>query len=197
MRTVAFRSGDEPGTWGHIAIGDNGPSGSELLDRLLDPLHVDSDSVWFTDVVNRYYVHRAGPGSQGYALDEVFGPFAQAVGIAAARLPTRPSRARLVNTAVAEHGVRLRAELVESGAPLVVSLGEEARRTLARIADGSDGEPTQPLTLGGMADGQYGFKGTIRILDYCADWIAIVHPFQSVPAWRALHAAWIVGQANG
>ena len=154
---------------------------------------MDVHAIWFTDIVNRYHVHRRGAGSQGYALDTVFSRFAAAAGLRPANLPTRPDRRRLVAVAVAEHADRLRAELIESAAPLVVTLGEEARQALALIADDSSGTPTEALKLARMDD-RYGSRGMIRIGRYSADWITIVHPFQSNPDWTALHNAWIARQ---
>jgi hypothetical protein len=129
--SVGFREGDTPGDWGSARAAGNGTSGRPVRDRVLRPLGVDVDEAWFTDAVDRFFVKRGGAArQQGDVIDAVYQPFAAEAGLPSATIPPRPTPARLVEIAVTEHRDRLRAELVEASAPVVVTLGEEARQVV-------------------------------------------------------------------
>lgn len=173
----------------------NGTSGRVARDRVLRPLGLSPEAVWFTDVVDRFFVKRNGRiGSgrqQGDAIDQDYATFACAVGLPQASLPTRPSIASLTRLAVTEHRNRLRRELCEANATTVVTLGEESRRVLAAVADECSGQPTMELNRRTLTIDTYGSPGRVIIGSLEARWFALVHPGQRNPEWAALHASWM------
>jgi len=189
---VGFLDGDAPGRWGRVSPAGNGTSGRPVLDRVLGPLGISAESTWFSDCVNTFFV-KSGKGSQGDAWRERYAPFAAAAGCSDATIPQRPSANELVTLAIEHHVDRLRAELLASNTPRVVTLGEEARRVLAEITDESSGAPMQELTLQSDAPigDLYGQKGRVHIGHWTASWMALVHPGQRSADWAAIHAAWI------
>jgi hypothetical protein len=191
MRHVGFRPGDAPGDWGHVRPAGNGTSGRPVAERVLRPLGITPDQATFSDCVNTYFV-KGGRGSQGASWRERFEPFAAEAGLAAPTIPARPAVDDLVRLAVDEHRDRLRAELLESGAPIVLTLGEEARRVLAGIADEVEGPPTETLsTKGGISSARYGEEGRATIGERTIRWMALVHPGQRSKAWGTIHDGWV------
>ncbi len=186
---VGFRDGDGPSQWGQVFAAGNGTSGRPVRDHVLVPLGLDPVDVWFTDVVNTYFV-KTGKGQQGAAVG-LFNTVAPHMDLAEARLPARPTPAELIKLAVQHHRERLRAELVEASAPIVVTLGEEARSVLDCIADASDGEPSRPLTGATASADSYGGPGTVTIGGWTGRWFALVHPGNRAKQWRKLHADWV------
>lgn len=199
-RNVDFVAGDERGEWGYVSASGNGTSGASVAERILEPLRVDPATAWFSDVVDRYFVKSGGAKrQQGDAIAQDYEPFAKAAGLQSARLPPRPRVDALVQLAIDEHAIRLRHELAEAAAPVVVTLGEEARRVLLAIADEASGPPTEPLERRRMAgDGgdRYGAPGSLAIADQDMSWLALVHPGQRSPFWVNLHNAWIERQRS-
>lgn len=189
---VGFRSGDEPDCWGHVSPAGNGTSGRPVLERVLGPLWLDADEVTFSDCVNTYFV-KDGGGSQLAAWLGRFAPFANELGMPAPSIPARPAVDELVAVACISHRDRLRGELVEAAAPLVVTLGEEARRVLGAIADEATGPPTVPLARAETFDADaYGEPGRVAVDGHWMRWMALVHPGQRSAAWTKLHDAWMV-----
>ena len=190
--SIGFRDGDSQDEWGTVAAAGNGTSGRPVRDRVLDPLRVDVDDTWFTDAVDRFFVKRGGKQrQQGDVIDDVYRPFAASVGLPLASIPVRPTTARLVDLAVSEHRDRLRSELVEASAPVVVTLGEEARQVLLAIADGARGSPLGRLDRRSIATERYGEPGHVRVGDWSAEWHAVVHPGNRDRFWRNLHDEWV------
>lgn len=184
---VGFRDGDGPDGWGRVNPAGNGTSGVPVRDVILARLGVTPEQTWFTDVVNQYFV-KDGDASQRSALRDIYEPFAARAGhLKPAALPSRPAPGALVTLAVAEHGARLRRELTKAAPPVVVSLGEEARQVLARIADRSSGPPTVPLANPASLEDTYGRPGTLTIGGLQLRWYAAVHPGNRTSAWRTLH----------
>ena len=132
------------------------------------------EDTWFTDVVNQYFV-KGGARSQRSSLRDVYEPFAAIVDeLNEAHLPARPSPGALVKLAVRAHASRLCAEVAQARPTIVVTLGEEARQVLARIADVADGPPTVPLTDPTALADVYGRPGTIAFGEQRARWYAAV-----------------------
>jgi hypothetical protein len=191
---VGFRDGDDRDGWGRVSVAGNGTSGRSVAERVVTPLRAAPESTWFTDVVDRYFVKSGGAAKrqQANAIAADYAPFAEAAALPVAQLPPRPSIDELVRLAITDHASRLRAELVASAAPVVVTIGEEARRVLVGVADASAGPPTRSLSMErpGLAR-DYGEAGTVSV-DGCAmSWRALVHPGQRSVAWTAVHDAWI------
>ena len=194
-RRVGFRSGDGPDQWGQVRAVGNGTSGRPVRDGILRYLSdgdgVSVDETWFTDAVNEFFVKRGGPGSrqQGDVHDRVYGPFARRLSLPEANLPTRPSPNALVERAVTGHRDRLRGEFSTASAPIVVTLGEEARRVLERVADSVAGTPTLPLDRTIKGD-VYGVPGSVTIGDFTAQWFALIHPGNRDKRWTRMHQGW-------
>jgi hypothetical protein len=162
--------GFDDGKHGSVSSGHNGPSGSGLIDNVLRPLGLDPGAVAFTDAVPWYFV-KGGRGSQGEAIRERYGPVAAALGLPAADLPGRPTTRALVGLAVAG-GRResLRREVVESGANLVVTLGQEALDAVRGASEGMSGAQTK------LAPSGYGQRGELRIDGTSLESLPLVHP---------------------
>lgn len=184
-----FKRGDGADQWGQVSAAGNGTSGRPVRDHVLSPLGLVPGEVWFTDAVNTYFV-KTGAGQQGEAL-AAFNKVADRLELPAARLPERPVPEKLIELAASDHRERLRAELVEASAPIVVTLGEEARRVLAAIADRTDGRLTRPLTASDTPADSYGTAGNVTVGAWTGTWYALVHPGNRSKLWRGLQAGWV------
>lgn len=174
---------------GTAAVGNNGPSGVGLLDNVLEPLGLRDDEIAFTDAVPWFFV-KDGAGSQGEAARERFGPIAPAINASLSTLPTRPTTRQLVR--LASDGARrdsLRAELVAAGAPLVITLGQEALDAVRAVADHCTGTQER---LAPTDD--YGTRGELVIDSHTMGLLPLVHPgFQRQtirPDWLHQLARW-------
>ena len=148
--TVGF----DPATHGVVRVGNNGPSGSGLLNEILAPLGIDPANAAYTDAVPWFFV-KGGPGSQGNAITERFNPIARRLGLVEGQLPKRPTARALVNIAASSpRRDRLRQEVLDAGAPLVVTLGQEALDVLRGVAHHLTGAPSRldPHGYGSNAD---------------------------------------------
>lgn len=131
-----------------------------------------------------WFFVKSGRGQQGDAIASVYNVVARSNEWPEADLPARPSVDALVRLAVTSQASRLRDEILHSRAPMVVTLGEEARRVLGEIADETTGNAT-PLTVVG-----YGRRCSATIGDRDIAWVALKHPGQRSHAWRDAHASW-------
>lgn len=193
---VRFIEGDDDGAWGHVQAAGNGTSGRSVFQGVLRPLGVDPEDTWFTDIVDRFFVKTGTERrqQQADAITNQYAPFASKANLPSANLPSRPTRPELVRLALTEHRSRLEAEIGEAGAPVIITLGEEARRTLTGIADATEGQPTLPLVGRGFTGenaSKYGVAGTATIGGRTMKWRALAHPGQPSRTWRMLHDSWI------
>lgn len=195
---VGFRTGDADGDDGHASANGNGTSGRGVATGVLAPLGISPASTWFNDAVDTFYVKHGGrTAQQGDVMRDVYDRFA------ASRphrspfsLPRRPSPTALVDTAVRHHRERLRLDLIEAASQLLVTLGEEARRVLAAIADLASGPATVPLSRGDSVERSYGRRGEVFVDGRRMDWLALKHPGNSDPYWTRLHDEWVEGHAR-
>ena len=171
-------------SWGIAAPAGrlNGSSGVTVRDHVLAPLQVEVHKAWLTDAVPFFHVHR-GPRTQGAAMSERYDPFAREQGLPLHDLPTRPSADRLVRYAVEHEVDRLREEILESGAPLLVTLGNEALAVAAALCEGE-----LPQVL--MPDSAYGTRCAARIGRQVIEVLPLVHPGQRAAVWRTAHKRW-------
>lgn len=171
--------------WGSIASpSTNGSSGRIVRDEILAPLGIAIEDAWLTDCVDTYFV-KDGPSSQQRAIDTRYAPFAKERRLPAATLPPRPAPRELVRIATRDHAARLRAELLESAAPLVITLGNEALAVLRAIAN-HEGIPAKL----DPAPAAYGREGRVQIEDHTARVIPCIHPGQHADVWTRAHTAW-------
>lgn len=192
---VEFIDGDDDGCWGKVTAASNGTSGSAVAEGVLVPLDVKPENTWFTDAIDYFFVKQGKPGGRRQQADAIgadYTPFAAAAGLPPASLPARPTPDELVALAASHHCDRLRAEFEEANAPVVVTLGEEARRVLIAVADHVDGAPAHPLDGRRIAvdEASYGRPGTARVGGIEAQCYALVHPGQRSTGWRQLHDQW-------
>lgn len=196
---IGFVDGGEPGRWGHARPAMNGTSGRSVVDAVLKPLGVDPKLAWFTDCIDRFFV-KAGSTrrrQQADVMADVYGPFADEVGLARASIPTRPSPLELVAEATTSHRQRLRAELVEAHAPTVVTLGEEAQAVLMAVANSVEGPATVRLTDRQAVDVIYGRPGRAVVDEVDMTWYALAHPGNRSPTWSARRRRWAYGLETG
>lgn len=174
------------GGWGTVGpTAGNGSSGELVVREVLSPLKVSPDKAWFTDAIPWYFV-KTGARQQGSAITERYGPFAKSRGLPPTELPERPKARELVDLAVRSQAVRIRREILESEAGLVVTLGQEAWDTLVGVANNPK-PPGDRLTS--LA---YGKRGTIEIDGRKLEWLPLAHPgiVRQSKAWREAHQAW-------
>jgi uracil-DNA glycosylase len=178
--------------WGAVASAGNGTSGDRLNTQILDPLGVDEADVWFSDLVPWFFVKKrsgaSGPRQQLEAIQEDYAPFAAREGLPEAKLPERLPIAKLVSYAVAERREHIRRELLASETRVLITLGEEPRSVVERIADRVHGRVTKPLTTSMT---EYESAGALVIEGRKIEWWALKHPGQRKPEWMALHQRWI------
>lgn len=173
---------------GTVAPGHNGPSGARLEEDIFAPLNLDRSKLAFTDAVPWYFV-KDGKGSQREALRERFAPIAKELGVHQGSLPSRPTKRALVELAGSRRRRDgLRSEILESGAPSIITLGDEALGTLRAVADNVDGLPTK------LSPDRYGAPGTAEVDGQTFEVRPLVHPgFQRQSknkAWREALENW-------
>lgn len=180
---------------GTATIGNNGPSGAGLVTNILQPLGLDDDEVAFTDAVPWFFV-KEGSGSQGDAARTRFAPIAAAINAPLSTLPTRPTPRQLVRTADSEpRRTSLRRELVDSSAPLVITLGQEALDAVRSVADHCAGTQQRLASTD-----EYGTRGNLTIHGHQMQLLPLVHPgFQRQtkrPDWLQQLARWTAGAGH-
>jgi hypothetical protein len=173
---------------GTVRPGHNGPSGVGLEERILAPLDLDPSSVAFTDAVPWFFV-KDGAGSQGAAIAERFAPWAEGTGIDPGSLPKRPSIRDLPKLAGAQpRRTTLRHEIMSIGAPLVITLGQEALDAIRYIADEVAGVQRT------LAPDGYGRIGALEIDGRRFDLLPVAHPGflrqTKRPDWLAAFGRW-------
>lgn len=173
---------------GTASVGHNGPSGAGVVADVLTPLGLDAARVAFTDVVPWYFV-KSGKGSQGEAIASRFAPFAAHAGVDPGMLPPRPSAMQLVGIAASERRrSSLRTEVVAAGAPVVITLGQEALGALRAVAEEVSGVQET------LAPDGYAVLGEVAIDGHRYDLLPLVHPGfrrQTVDQrWRESLEAW-------
>lgn len=191
---VGFVEGDDRGCDGHVAgVHLNGSSGASVNSLTLEPLGLNAADVWMTDAVPWFFV-KYGSGTkreQGDVFNDVYNPYADIAGRPTASVPARPSPKKLVAAAIGSERERLRTEIFASGAPVVYTLGEEARQVLAGVVDSSSGPPTFRLTVD-----DYGAAGAARVDGRTVRWHALVHPGQRSHKWVRAHGLWTSAWAD-
>jgi hypothetical protein len=162
--------GFQQSTHGTVRVGNNGPSGWGLLNEILTPLGIDASTVAYTDAVPWFFV-KHGSKSQGEAITERFNPIARQLGLVEGQLPRRPTARALVGLAAStQRRETLRREVLEAGAPLVITLGQEALDALRRVADSLSGAPSR------LEPQDYGTRAQLAIEGRTFTVLPLVHP---------------------
>ncbi len=176
---------DVPKEVGHLepaAKTLNGPSGRALDELFLDPLGLKRRHAWLCDLVP----HSCKNPRQAAAVEKKYMPLVRR------GLVPKP-RWREVPTILATRS-RIKAietELVESHAPMVVTLGDQPLRWFTRHF-GSRAR----LSTYGKERSSYGRLHSIEVRGRELSLLPLVHPRQAAglgghsPEWRKLHAHW-------
>ena len=176
--------------WGAVGpTGGNGSSGRGVTEHVLTPLGVEPEQAYFTDCLPTFFV-KAGRGSQGARIHDVYDVFAASTGgpLVPADLPTRPAPRALVNRAVAEERDVLLAQVAESAASTIVTLGQEAADVLTALTEQSR------LVLD--TGPRYGRRRSVCIGARHVDWLALTHPGNRTAAWATRHRQWMADQQH-
>lgn len=168
--------------WGRVGrAGPNGFSGRSVRDAVLAPLGVSPERTYFTDCLPYYFV-KGGEGSQRARIDEVYRPFAIEHSLPAWDLPPRPDKDQLVARSLAEEADVLGAQIAESGASRIVTLGQEAADVLAGCF------AVARVLL--RPDAGYGVPRPLARAGRATDWIPLTHPGNRTPVWTGRHRRW-------
>jgi uracil-DNA glycosylase len=169
--------------WGWVGhAGSNGSSGRQIVKEVLAPLGVKADQVYFTNCLPTYFL-RQGRGSQHETIATRYNPFAvDRDGLEVSDLPIRPSGERLVRQSLEQEGDALREEIAESGAPRIVTLGQEAADVLAQLCG------AESVRL--LPDESYGAPRGVTLARRSLEWLPLTHPAYSNAQWRQRHDQW-------
>ena len=169
--------------WGHIEAAAetfNGSSGRSVRDDVIEPLGSSLDRAWVTDCLDLYHVS----DGVGRRLGDDVGARLETIGRSAAGLLPHPSEQQIVVEALAHHRQRIAAELEESGAPVLVTLGNAALRVLADLLRLSVIHKLTPDRSFYGRPVRARFGGRDRV------WYPVCHPGQRHLDYRSAHAAW-------
>lgn len=185
---VGWVDGDGPGSFGSCIAAMNGTSGRAVQDEVIAPLNVDPSRVWFTDCIPYFFIKSSNEqAQQAEVIRDIYEPIAAELKLGSATLPPRPSPASLVRETIDAQGKRLRSEIEESAAPVVVTLGEEARLVMHELADECAGPSTRRLQSG---DG-YGDPGSATFGGQESIWYALSHPGNRSSTWTTARSEWV------
>lgn len=169
--------------WGHVGAAQetfNGSSGRSVREDVIGPLGSSLDRAWVTDCLDLY---RLSDGVSA-RLERDVGPRLKAIGQAAKGLLPHPSERQIVVEALAHHRKRIAGELEESGAPVLVTLGNAALRVLADLLELSVIRQLTP------DPSVYGLPIRARFGGRDLVWYPVCHPGQRNLKYRSAHAAW-------
>ncbi len=114
---------------------------------------------------------KPGKGGQAEAILDRFQPLAPGIGADSGSLPDRPSVSTMVRLAGSEpRRSSLRAEFVDAGAELVITLGQEALDSVRAVADTVTGVQDRLQPQG------YGTRGRVVVDGWSGDLLPLVHP---------------------
>ncbi len=185
METVGWRR-----EWGNVEAAEekfNGSSGRSVRDEVLEPLASSLDRAWVTDCLDLYHVS----DGVGERLRGDVGARLETIGRSAVGLLSHPSEERIVVDALAHHRERIASELEESGALVLVTLGNAALRVLADLLgiSGVRKLTAAPSAYGRPVRGRFGGRDVV--------WYPVCHPGQRNREYRDAHAAWKTAVREG
>lgn len=185
---VNWVEGDELGCFGSCSVGGiNGSSGRAVVEGVLEPMGVGTNETWFTDCIPWFFVKSStGRPQQAQVIQDVYEPIAKELKLEPATLPARPAPSELVEITVRDEAARLRSEITESRASLLVTLGEEPRRVMCALGEEVGGPPSTQLKIGP----EYGRRGWLRVDGRRLDWYAVTHPGNRSSRWTATRDQW-------
>jgi len=161
----------------------NGPSGKALDDLFLAPLGLTRDDAWLCDLVP----HSCRNEGQAAALRREYDPVREALGLPHYDWPLLPSQ-----LADAERRASIEAELLESEAEILITLGDQPLKWFARHYGA---EPQ--LAACRRASGGYGRPMPMTVAGKRLQLLPLVHPRQAgrlgthSADWAGQHEAWV------
>jgi hypothetical protein len=169
--------------WGDVSAARlNGPAGSWLRSKVLDPLA--SAGVANHIVTDCLTTYRLSSGAAARLLD-TYDPMAdQTPSLESARLQEHPSEERIVREALQSNGDRLKEQIVAAQPRVIVTLGNAASRVLSALA----GQGRK----GALRPEGYGRATSVTVSSIGAAWVALVHP-ATPKIWQERHQAWLDG----
>lgn len=168
--------------WGTVTPAGrlNGSSGRWVDEKVLQPLGIQRQDVWFTDCVDTY---RCSKGNADRIAD-TYREFAASRSLPEARLLPHPSEDAIVTESARCHLQRLNEELLSAEPSLVITLGSAAARVFRLLVE-SEELPANPL----VDLPAYGTEHLVSHEARSIQWLALSHPEAPAP-WRKRHEAW-------
>ena len=162
----------------------NGPSGRSVDKNFLEPLGLTREDAWLCDLVP----HSCMNDAQAGAISRCYAPLVERLGLPAVDWPVRPSKCT-----DAARRKEIAAELRESAAELVVTLGDEPLKWFAAKVLGG------PSSLGayGRDARTYGVVHDAEFEGCRLGLLPLVHPRQADglgdhrQCWNRLHQTWL------
>lgn len=161
----------------------NGPSGKALDELFLRPLGFTRKDAWLCDLVP----HSCMNPKQELALKREYDPFQKALRLPAYHWPQLPEE-----LADEDRRLALEAELVKSGAELVVTLGDQPLKWFT-----SHYGTASKLSAYGQTSAEYGQLHSFKVAGRTIRLLPLVHPRQAARLgthsllWAELHEGWV------
>ena len=197
--TIFWRGDDVESILGRIAVPEdvgrlepapanlNGPSGIAMDELFLEPLGLSRHEAWLSDLVPFSCMNP----KQATALDREYTPF-----VKRGLLPAPVWQEVPKVLASAARVDELEAEFTESGAPVIVTLGDQPLRWFTRHF-GSNAN----LSSYGTDESSYGRLHSFDVRGREVSVLPLVHPRQAAglgphsSKWRQLHSKWVAETA--
>jgi uracil-DNA glycosylase len=187
-----IRQIDIPEPLGRLVPADrrfNGPSGMALDELILQPLGLERSDVWLCDLVP----HSCINSGQRKAIERAYLPVAEKYHLPEPSVPPVPKRLT---------GQKRRAEILseiqESGADLLILLGDQPTRWFLNSYDGRWRRLADFL----QDDSRYGNVHKTQLGDREMQVLPLAHPRQiarlgrSSASWYRMHQEWVVNRAG-
>jgi len=161
----------------------NGPSGKALDELFLRPLGFTRKDAWLCDLVP----HSCMNPNQKKALNERYDTQRKNLGLPAYNWPLLPDE-----LADEDRRLAIEAELVKSGAELVVTLGDQPLKWFT-----SHYGTASKLSAYGQSLTEYGKRHSFKVAGCTMDLLPLVHPRQAArlgthsALWAELHEGWV------
>jgi len=161
----------------------NGPSGRSVDEDYLEPLGLTRTDAWLCDLVPYSCMNRA----QASAVAASYTPLAEQLGLPRENWPGLPEE--FTDAARREE---IAAELLESAAEVLITLGDQPLRWFATAFGGR-----RTLRAYGHDENTYGRLHELEIHGRALRLLPLVHPRQAAglgmfsSSWKTLHATWV------
>jgi hypothetical protein len=164
-----------------VPMGLNGPSGAWVRDRVLEPLGIEQ--AFITDCLTTYRTSV----DQARRIEDTYRPFALERDLPPAQISPHPGEDAILKEATSQQHERIRAQLLAARPEFLITLGNAAARTMAKLAD----NPTDGVLV---ADA-YGQLRRLKIAELWTQWIPLAHP-AAPKRWQDVHSTWVSARAG-